>query len=225
MSDLRLVIFDVDGTLVDSQDMIFAAFSFAYERAGLPIPERDHALGYVGMSLELIFPELSPELDTQTHQALAQGYRDAYFHIRETRGSAATSPFFPGARDALDALRAQDWTLLAVATGKSKRGLDKLIEGYGLQGVFQSQQTADHHPSKPHPAMVHAALSETGVPAEQAVMIGDTTFDMDMARAADVKTIGVSWGYHPSETLMADTVIDNFADLIPAIDRLLGART
>ena len=153
---MRLVIFDVDGTLVDSQNMIFAAFSHAYDGMGLPVPDRQRAISFVGMSLEHIFPALSPELSSAAHKALEQGYRDAYFHIRQRQGSNATSPFFPGAREALDALRSEDWTLLAVATGKSKRGLDKLIEGYGLQGYFQSEQTADTHPSKPHPSMVQA---------------------------------------------------------------------
>ncbi len=221
MTDLRLVIFDVDGTLVDSQNMIFAAFEFAYEQQGLPVPDRDHALSFVGMSLELIFPKLSPELSAAQHRDLIQGYRDAYFHIRETRGSNATSPFYPGARAALDALRAQDWTLLAVATGKSKRGLDKLIEGHGLHGYFISEQTADFHPSKPHPSMIQTALKDAGVEASQAVIVGDTSYDMDMGRAAGVKTIGVSWGYHDPATLDADLLIDDFADLTAAVDKLI----
>lgn len=223
MTDLRLIIFDVDGTLVDSQDMIFAAFAHAYRGLDLPVPDRSAALSFVGMSLDQIFPRLSPTLDPATHLALAQGYRDAYQHIRATQGSNATSPFFPGARAALDTLRAQDWTLLAVATGKSKRGLDKLVAGHELDGYFQSMQTADHHPSKPHPAMIHSALGDTGVPPARAVMIGDTTFDMDMGRAAGVRTIGVSWGYHPRADLNADVIIDNFGQLLPAIDQLLGA--
>lgn len=222
MSKLRLVIFDVDGTLVDSQVMIYDAFAFAYERVGLPVPDRAKALSYVGMSLDKIFPELSPDQDASTHAALTQGYRDAYFHIRQTRGSNATSPFFPGARTVLNQLRAQDWTLLGVATGKSTRGLDKLIEGHGLEGYFVSRQTADDHPSKPSPSMIQAILSETGVAADQAVMIGDTTFDMDMARSAGIKTIGVSWGYHPAETLFPDILIDDFAALPEAVDRLTG---
>ena len=225
MSDLRLVIFDVDGTLVDSQEMIFAAFTYAYEDAGLPVPERGRALSFVGRSLELIFPELSPELDAPQHARLTQGYRDAYFHLRKERGSNATSPFFAGARAALDQLKAQDWTVLAVATGKSQRGLDKLIAGYGLEGYFLSQQTADHHPSKPHPAMVQACLAETGIDAGRAVMIGDTTYDIDMGRAAGVKTIGVSWGYHPTETLQADRIIDTFDVLHSTIDELIGPAT
>lgn len=221
MTDLRLVIFDVDGTLVDSQDMIYAAFTFAYEGHGLAVPQRSVALSYVGMSLELIFPRLSPELDHATHAALAKGYRDAYFHIRETKGSVGTSPFFPGARAALEELRAQEWTLLAVATGKSKRGLDKLIEGHGLDGFFISQQTADQHPSKPHPSMIMAALTDAGVDPHRAVMVGDTSFDMDMARAAGVHSIGVTWGYHDPATLDADRLIGDFADLTRTVDALI----
>ncbi|WP_341368378.1 HAD-IA family hydrolase [Yoonia sp. BS5-3] len=225
MSDLRLIIFDVDGTLVDSQVMIYDAFSFAYTRAGLPAPDRAEALSYVGMSLEKIFPALSPELDSPTHAALVQGYRDAYFHIRQERGSRASSPFFPGARAALDLFHAQDWTLLGVATGKSTRGLDKLIAGYGLEGYFISRQTADDHPSKPSPSMIHAILAETGVPAARAVMIGDTSFDMDMARAAGICSIGVSWGYHAADTLVCDRLIDDFAALPDTVDQLIGPAT
>ena len=225
MPEPRLVIFDVDGTLVDSQEMIVAAFTHAYAGLDLAPPPRDQMLRFVGRSLELIFPELSPELDAPLHDKLTQGYRDAYFHLRMTRGSNATSPLYPGAKQELETLRAQDWTLLAVATGKSKRGLDKLIEGYGLEGYFLSQQVADFHPSKPHPAMVQACLNETGVAADRTVMIGDTTFDIDMGRAAGVKTIGVSWGYHPVETLQADTIIHSFDALHSAIDDLIGLET
>lgn len=225
MSDLRLVIFDVDGTLVDSQVMIYDAFCFAYQQAELPIPDRETALSYVGMSLDKIFPALSPEQDAATHATLIQGYRDAYFHIRQTQGSNATSPFYPGARAALDQLRAQDWTLLGVATGKSTRGLDKLIEGHGLEGYFVSRQTADDHPSKPSPSMINAILSETGVAPDRAVMVGDTTFDMVMARAAGIGAIGVSWGYHPAKTLQPDILIEDFEALPDAVDQLIGTAT
>lgn len=97
-----------------------------------------------------------------------------------------------------------------------------MIERHGLEGLFISQQVADFHPSKPNPAMVLAALSDTGVDAGRAVMLGDTTFDMDMGRAASVGTIGVSWGYHDASSLKADIVIDSFAALPVAIDKLTG---
>jgi len=212
MSSLRLVIFDVDGTLVDSEALIYLSFMRAYESMGLAAPAREDALNHVGITLDHIFP-------------LATAYREAYHAIHKEQGDRASSPFFPGARAALDALKAQDWTLLAIATGKAQRGLDAMITGHGLEGYFQSAQSADGHPSKPHPSMIHTCLAETGVVAAQTVMIGDTTFDMDMGRAAGVKTIGVSWGHHPVERLNADIIIPSFAELLPAIDQLLGPQT
>lgn len=222
MSDLRLVIFDVDGTLVDSQGLIYQSFVMAYEGQGLTPPARATALRYVGITLDAIFPMLSPELDADVHATLAARYRDAYHEIRSAQGSAATSPFFAGMRDVLDTLRAQDWTLLAVATGKSQRGLDAMIADHGLGSYFQSAQAADLHPSKPHPSMVMTCLAETGVDAGAAVMIGDTTYDMDMGRAAGVKTIGVSWGHHPVDELDADRIVHDVTALIPTIDEVLG---
>jgi phosphoglycolate phosphatase len=115
--------------------------------------------------------------------------------------------------------------VLAVATGKSKRGLDALIENHGFQGWFMSRQVADFHPSKPHPSMLEAIIAETGIPAAQAVMVGDTTFDMEMARAVGMGAIGVSWGYHPADRLIADEIIDDFASLSGALARILGAET
>ena len=225
MSNLRLVIFDVDGTLVDSQAMIFQSFTAAYEGCGLPVPARAEVMQHVGISLDQIFPRLAPDLDSVMHARLAAKYRETYFAIRQQQGDKVSSPFFPGARDTLDALKAQDWTLLAVATGKAKRGLDGMINGHDLHGYFQSLQSADDHPSKPHPSMIETCLRDTGVDAENAVMIGDTTFDMDMGRAAGVKTIGVSWGHHPAAQLNADLIVDDFDALIPAIDQLLGPET
>lgn len=222
MSSLRLVIFDVDGTLVDSQGLIYQSFVLAYEGLGLAAPARETALRYVGITLDAIFPMLSPELDAATHAKLAQGYRDAYHRIRTEQGSKATSPFFDGMREVLDTLKTQDWTLMAVATGKSQRGLDAMIVDHGLSSYFQSAQAADHHPSKPHPSMVMACLAETGADAANTVMIGDTTFDMDMGRAAGVKTIGVSWGHHPVDQLQADRIVHDVDALIPTIDDLLG---
>lgn len=220
---MRLVIWDVDGTLVDSRAVVLQAMQAAYAALDLPAPDDASIMGQVGRSLELIFPDLSPNLDPRDHSALAEAYRQAYFRQRMAQGSAATSPFFPGARAALDALAAQPMTLQAVATGKSRRGLHAMIEGHGLQGRFQSLQTADDHPSKPHPSMVLACLSETGIDATRAVMVGDTTYDMDMARAAGVATIAVPWGNHPAEHLDADSVIADFADLPAVLDDLIGA--
>ena len=220
MSDLRLVIFDVDGTLIDSQAEIMAAMAQAYASEGLTLPERAAVLSIVGLSLAEAFQRLLPNSDGSQHGRLVDAYKDAFAGLRTQ--NKELGPLFPGAMDAINALRAQDHTLLAVATGKSRRGLDKVLERHGLQGVFHSEQVSDHHPSKPHPSMVLTALSETGVDPRRAVMVGDTTYDMDMARAAGVRTIGVPWGYHPAEHLRPDLMIDDFAALAGAVDQLLG---
>lgn len=220
MSDLRLVIFDVDGTLVDSQAEIMAAMTMAFASENLPMSARPKVLSIVGLSLSEAFAVLCPDAADAQRTRMVQAYKDTFNDLRGVDGRAELSPMFAGAKEALLDLHARDDILLAVATGKSKRGLDKMIERHGLEGLFVSQQVADHHPSKPHPAMVLAALSETGVDANRAVMLGDTTFDMDMGRAGGVGTIGVAWGYHDATTLNADILIDNFAALPAAIDTL-----
>ncbi len=223
MRDLRLVIFDVDGTLVDSQAEIVAAMTAAFAAEGLVLPDRKRLLSIVGLSLDVAMLRLCPDLPPDRHARLVQGYKDAYMHLRGSDGKGELSPLYPGARAALDTLAGQDHTLLAVATGKSRRGLDKILERHGLRGMFHSEQVADDHPSKPNPSMILTALNETGADARAAVMIGDTTFDMDMGRAAGVHTIGVSWGYHDADSLRPDLLIDDFANLLPAIDQLTGS--
>lgn len=221
MSDLRLVIFDVDGTLIDSQAEIMAAMALAFQAEGLTLPERAAVLSIVGLSLAEAFKQLVPDTDERQQGRLVNAYKDAFVGLRTQ--NKEMGPLFPGAREAIDRLLARDDTLLAVATGKSRRGLDKVLERHGLAGIFHSEQVADHHPSKPNPSMILTALNETGVMPHRAVMVGDTTYDMDMARAAGVKKIGVPWGYHPAEDLMPDAMIDDFAALDAAVDRLLGA--
>ena len=112
-----------------------------------------------------------------------------------------------------------DEILLGVATGKAQRGLDHAYDAHNIGHFFETSQTADTHPSKPHPSMLHQTLADTGVESARAVMVGDTEFDMEMGRAAGFKTIGVSWGYHPVSRLgAADVIIDDFADLDAALN-------
>ena len=220
---LRLVIFDVDGTLVDSQADILSAMASAFNQAGLVVPPRDEILSIVGLSLDVAVSRLAPEVGAQTHRDMVQGYKDAYIALRAQSGAAQSSPLYPGARDILEDLQKVPNILLGVATGKSRRGLDKLIEAHGLDHMFVTQQVADHHPSKPHPSMIETALAETGVPAAQAVMVGDTSFDMEMAAAAQVAGIGVSWGYHDRRVLTAAThVIETFEELPGALAKIWG---
>ena len=218
---LRLVVFDVDGTLVDSQSDILGAMHLSFTAEGLTTPPRADVLGVVGLSLDVLMPQLAPEADAATQARLVQGYKDAYMSLRSDSARGESSPFYPGARATLEALHARPDVLLGVATGKSRRGLDKLIEAHGLEGMFVTQQVADFHPSKPNPSMLLEALSETGVAAADAVMLGDTSFDMEMAQAAGIAGIGVSWGYHPPARLTAARhLVENFEAVPPLLDAI-----
>jgi len=215
VDELRLVVFDVDGTLVDSQADIVGSMAAAFDAVGLTVPARSEVLSIVGLSLPQAMARLAPEADADQ---MVAAYKAAYVTRRAAVGSAASSPLYPGAREVLDRLQAQPNILLGIATGKSRRGLDLLLDAYDLRPYFVTQQVADFHPSKPHPAMLHAAMNEAGVAPDQAVMIGDTTFDMEMAGAARMPFVGVSWGYHPAAQLtQAVTVLDDFDGLERAL--------
>lgn len=216
MSDaLRLILFDVDGTLADSQGAITSAMAAAFAGAGLPSPSRAEILSIVGLSLPLAMAELAGEQPADVQAVLVEGYKSAYKSARLAAG-AGHSPLYPGAAEVLAELNAVPEYLLGVATGKSQRGLDALIEAHELR-CFVTRQCADHHPSKPHPSMVLRAMAETGVRPEDTVMIGDTSFDIDMGRAAGVRTIAVDWGVHPAERLGADHIIKSFGELAPLL--------
>ena len=213
----RLVVFDVDGTLVDSQAHILGAMSLAYTGQGLPVPARSDVLNIVGLSLPQAFARLMPEGDAAQIEALVTGYKSRFGTLR----AVDNSPLYPGAKAALDSLVAQGGVVLGVATGKSRRGLDHVLAAHALEGYFRTTQVADDHPSKPHPSMLHACLSDTG--ATGGVMIGDTSYDIEMGRAAGFRTLGVAWGYHAVEVLEragADLVIDSYDALTAALDEL-----
>ena len=221
MSDLALVVFDVDGTLVDSQHHILAAMRFAFGSAGLPLPEREAALGVVGLSLPQAMAALVPHLGPAEVEALVAHYRTSF--IEQRAGIDSVPPLYPGARAALERLAGRPETLIGVATGKARRGLDHILAAHGLAHLVATAQTADEHPSKPHPSMLLSALAETGMEARRAVMIGDTEFDIAMGRAAGMATVGVAWGYHPRARLAAagaDTIIESFDALDAALARL-----
>ncbi len=220
----RLAVFDVDGTLIDSQHTIVSAMLTAFAAHGLPAPRPEAVRRIIGLSLVEAVRCLLPEeaaAQPETALAVAHAYKEAFVALREKCGH---DPLFPGARATLDRLEAEGW-LLGLATGKSRRGVEAMIERHGFAGRFVTVQTADGHPSKPDPSMVLQALRETGVAAEVCVMVGDTAYDMAMARAARVRAVGVCWGYHPPEELElagAERLAEDFAALPALLAAIIG---
>jgi len=224
MSRLRLAVFDVDGTLIDSEHNIVQAMTEAWARMELGVPDPAEVRRIIGLSLVEACASLLPWASHETHRAVAEHYKDAFRALRLLPDNV--EPLFPGVIEALDALDAQGW-LLGLATGKSRRGVDNLLRNHGLEGRFVTIQTADDNPGKPHPGMLMRAAAETGVDAADMVMIGDTAYDMMMARSAGTIGIGVSWGYHSITELHqagAHTVIDSFEGLAEMLDALPGSR-
>lgn len=227
MTETHLIVFDVDGTLIDSQHLIVAAMETAFAGLDLPPPPRAEILGIVGLSLPNAVAALAPDLSPGDLDRLEAGYRGEFMAQRARGGAEAHAPLYPGAREALERLAADPAVRLGVATGKARRGLDHVLDGLGLEDFFATTQTADDHPSKPHPSMLETALLETGLRAERAVMIGDTEFDILMGKAAGFATIGVAWGYHPRarlEAAGADLVIEEFGALDAALATLREGR-
>ncbi len=197
---VRLAIFDCDGTLVDSQHSIVAAMQGAFDAAALPCPSRGNILSIIGLSLPHAMARLLPDADAAVHEVMVGHYKSCFFEMRAA--GSLHEPLYEGVADLLDVLDREGWRL-AVATGKSDRGLAAVLSHHGLYDRFVSLQTADRHPSKPHPSMIETALADAGADRAHAVMIGDTSFDMMMACAAGVRPLGVGWGYHPPEELVA----------------------
>ncbi|WP_106638570.1 HAD-IA family hydrolase [Allosphingosinicella vermicomposti] len=214
----KLAIFDCDGTLVDSQLNICLAMEECFAAAKLEPPCREKTRRIVGLSLIEAMQVMLPEAESDFHIALAEDYKRAFQKMRAQ--GRVVEPLYDGIAELIAELDEAGW-LLGVATGKSDRGLRLCLEHHGIHARFVTLQTADRHPSKPHPSMIETALAEAGAASETAMMIGDTSYDMAMARAASVTGVGVAWGYHDRETLKeagADHIVGNPA-AIAAIAR------
>jgi phosphoglycolate phosphatase len=209
----KLAIFDCDGTLVDSQANICMAMEHAFDEAGLTPPSRHAIRRTVGLSLVEIMRTLLPHADAGIHAEMAEQYRASYLILRNN--GLEHEPLYDGMAALLASMDEAGW-LLGVATGKSDRGLERCLDHHGIKSLFVTLQTADRHPSKPHPAMVYQALADAGVGSADAVVIGDTIFDIHMGRAAGCRTIGVNWGYHPGDELRgagADAIAESMSEL------------
>lgn len=211
----RLAIFDCDGTLVDSGATIYAALSESLGQNGLAVPPPAECRRIIGLSLVEAIATLLPGLPAAQHLQLAEDYKQAFWRLR-TAGRVE-EPLFDGILELLDSLEADGW-LLAVATGKSDRGLQLCLESHGIHARFVSLQTADRHPSKPHPSMVDQAIADAGAMPDTTIVVGDTSFDMGMAVNAGASGIGAGWGYHDAEELLA-------AGAIAVADRPLDVLT
>lgn len=205
-----LYIFDFDGTLVDSVDGIVAAMQAAI--GDVALPERSHAQvsNIIGLGLAEALQTLFPGIDIDKAERAAERY--SHHFINDHAGLV----LFEGVESVLQSLKGAGHSL-AIATGKSRRGLDRVFDSSSLSQYFEYSRCADETKSKPHPLMLNELLAETGIDASDTLMIGDTTYDIEMAANAGIKSVGVSYGVHSSQQLAdagAERVIDRFDELL-----------
>ena len=190
----------------------------AFAEGGLAAPDPHQVRRIVGLSLPSAIARLAPDHPPEIHARVVAAYKQAFFHARE-RG-LVHEPLFDGIAALLSRLHGAGWAL-GVATGKSDRGLAGCLTMHGVIDLFVTLQTADRHPSKPHPAMLESAMAEAGARPVDTVMIGDTVYDIEMAITAGTRAIGVAWGYHTAAELLAagaETVAETPAQLGEMLD-------
>lgn len=197
----ELIVFDWDGTLMDSAAAIVSAIMAAARDLSLPLPSEQRARHVIGLGLTDALQHAVPELQVSDYPKMVDRYRHHYL----SRDHELT--LFPGVCEMLATL-AQSGRMLAVATGKSRIGLNRALEHTGLGAHFLATRCADECFSKPHPAMLEELMEELGVTQAQTLMVGDTTHDLQMARNAGVAGLAVAFGAHPREVLVAESPLD-----------------
>jgi len=192
-TNTKLIIFDWDGTLIDSQANIVQCMQMMIADLSLPARSPEQLSNIIGLGLYEALNTLFPEHDTRDFERMIDRYR---YHF------LASDPSLPfaGVEAVLTQLYANDY-LLAVATGKGRRGLDKALDGTGFRGLFHATRCADETRSKPHPQMLEEILDQLAVEPQHALMIGDTEYDLEMANNAGITALGVSYGVHPPQRL------------------------
>jgi phosphoglycolate phosphatase len=201
---MDLVIFDLDGTLIDSEAIILESQRETFARCGFAHPGREAGLGVIGLTLDIALMRLAGL--TRPDPALTETYREIFGRMRreaEAGDPALDEPLYPGVAAMLADLAARPGLKLGIATGKSRRGAEYIVARHGWEGLFATIQSADDAPSKPHPGMILQAIAETGARPERSAMVGDSSFDIEMALAAGVVPIAVSWGFQPPAKLTA----------------------
>ncbi len=193
----QLIVFDWDGTLMDSEARIVSCIQAAFADLGEPPPSKEAARDVIGLGLNEAMAMLWPDGETQQRAVLIERYRHHFL-----RGKEGDSALFPGARWVLETLRSRG-LLLAIATGKSRRGLERVLVSTGFKEYFHATCCADEMPSKPHPAMLQHLMAILAVPPERTLMIGDTEYDMQMARNAGVAALAVGYGVHSPDRLLS----------------------
>lgn len=219
---MRLVVFDLDGTLINSEALIIETVRESFASVGQAIPTDDEIRAISGITARDAMLILAPGVDEARLDVIVNAYRSTYL----SKAGLAREPLFDGALDALDRLQQDPETILAVATGKGHAGAITLLERHEIIGRFHSIQTPAHNRGKPDPQMIETAMERAGIGREATVMIGDTSHDMKMARNAGVKALGVAWGYHTVDALEAagaHLVIHRMDELVDAVDKLLEA--
>lgn len=219
--NLRFAVFDCDGTLVDSQYVIAQTMNRTFEDFGLAALEREQIRRIIGLHLPEAIAELVGEAPSGTSfDEMAEAYKRHFFQLRES--GDFFEPLFDHVESVLKVL-AEDNVVLGVATGKSRRGLEYVLEKHGLRGLFSCLKTSDDGPGKPHPQILVGAMAEVGARPEGTVVLGDTTFDILLAKNAGAGALGVDWGYHEGDELMAAgaaKLIGSFADVPEALKEL-----
>lgn len=220
---IKLCVFDCDGTLVDSERSIVASMGAAFSAHGIPLPTDDAVRRVVGLSLAEAIACLLPAGSVHDCSRVSKSYRDAIAAMR--LDGALFEPLYPGVLEGLQALEDQGWCL-GLATGKSHRGAIATLAAHGLEHRFVTLQTPDNAAGKPSPQMMIQAMAEVGAEPGATVMVGDTIYDMMMARSAGTTAVAVTWGYHDQAELEASgahVVVEEFVGIASTIGRLIDA--